>query len=53
VRDFKLVNQETPYEFAKPHIVEVILQNRKVQLIQELEEDILKKAQKSKKIKIY
>ncbi|WP_045113311.1 hypothetical protein [Microscilla marina] len=53
VRDFKLVNQETPYEFAKPHIVELILQKRKVELIQKMEEDILKKARKSKKIKIY
>lgn len=53
VRDFKLVNQETPYEFAKSHIIELILQKRKVKLIKKLEEDLLKKAQKSKKIKIY
>jgi len=53
VRDFKLVNQEAPYEFAKARVVELILQNRKVQLIKKLEEDLLKKAQKSKKIKIY
>jgi len=52
-RDFKLVNQEAPFEFAKSRVVELILQKRKVQLIKKLEEDLLKKAQKSKKIKIY
>ncbi|OJJ18266.1 hypothetical protein BKI52_25935 [marine bacterium AO1-C] len=53
LRDFKLADQEAPYEFAKSRIIELILQNRKVQLIKKLEEDLLKKAQKSKKIKIY
>lgn len=53
VRDFKLVNQEAPYTYIKPRIIELILQKRKVRLIKKLEEDLLKKAQKSKQIKIY
>ena len=53
LRDFKLADQEAPYDFAKSRVIALILQNRKVQLIKKLEEDLLKKAQKSKKIKIY
>lgn len=53
VRDFKLVAQEAPYTYIKPRIIELILQKRKVRLIKKLEEDLLKKAQKSKQIKIY
>lgn len=53
VRNFKLIDQEAPYEFSKSKVAELILQYRKVKLIKKLEEDLLKEAQKSKKIKIY
>lgn len=53
VGDFKLIDQEAPYDFLQPKVVALILQQRKVKLIQKLENDLLRKAKKSKKIKIY
>lgn len=53
IRDYKITDQNSPLEFVRPQIVNIILNKRKVELIQELEKEIYNKAIKSKSFEIY
>ncbi|QHT65971.1 peptidyl-prolyl cis-trans isomerase [Rhodocytophaga rosea] len=53
IDDYKIASQTSPLAFASDQIKSIILNNRKVQLIRNLEQEIYKQAQDEKKIKIY
>jgi hypothetical protein len=51
--DFRIKDAVSPFEFVEDNINQVILNKRKVQLMQKLENQLVKKAIKDNKIKIY
>ena len=53
INDYKIVDQSSPFEFAKDQIVNIILNKRKLELVKKLEKEIYKKAQKNKDFEIY
>jgi len=52
INDYKIVDQNSPLEFVKPQIVNIILNKRKQDLLQKLERDIYNKALKNKDFEI-
>lgn len=53
IKDFKEEGTEAPVDFVKAEIETLILNERKTQLIQTLEKELLEKAQKQKSYKVY
>ena len=53
VKDVKLRNEVAPITYVKPTIKQIILNQRKLEIIKNFEKDILQDAIKSKKFKIY
>ena len=53
INDVLLRNQTAPLEFVKPTINQIVVNQRKLELIRELEKDITKDAIKNKQFEIY
>lgn len=53
VKDVKLRNEVAPLSYVKPTIKQIILNQRKLEIIKNFEKDILQDAIKSKKFKTY
>jgi len=53
VKDVKLRNEVAPLSYVKPTIKQIILNQRKLEIIKNFEKDILQDAIKNKKFKIY
>jgi hypothetical protein len=52
VNDFRLVGEKAPYDFVKDRIESLILNNRKMEFIQQLEKDIYQKGKDDNKFEI-
>ncbi|WP_303317484.1 peptidyl-prolyl cis-trans isomerase [Flavivirga abyssicola] len=53
INDVLLRNDNAPLEYVKPTIDQIVINNRKLELIRELEKDITKDAIKNKQFEIY
>jgi hypothetical protein len=53
IEDFKIEDQNAPYEFVKPQIQNIIINKRKLTQVQKLERDIYNKALKNKDVEIF
>jgi hypothetical protein len=53
IEDYKIEDQNSPYEFVKPQIQNIIINKRKISQIQKLERDIYNKALKNKDVEIF
>ena len=53
IEDYKIEDQNSPYEFVVPQIKNIITNKRKVTQIQKLERDIYNKALKNNDIEIF
>ncbi len=52
ISDFKLIGEKAPYDFVKDRIESLILNNRKMEFIQELEKNIYQKGKDDNKFEI-
>ncbi len=52
VKEFRLASQAAPLEFIKPQIRDILMNRRKVKMIQELEKKVYEDGQKSKSFEI-
>jgi hypothetical protein len=52
-RDFKIKESVSPFAFEKPRLKNIILNKRKIDLINQMHEDIYSKAQKNNDFEIY
>ncbi|MGD1841210.1 MAG: peptidyl-prolyl cis-trans isomerase [Thermonemataceae bacterium] len=53
IKDYKIADQISPIEFVEDRIKSMIINQRKTQLIKELETDLYQKAEKENKIELY
>jgi len=53
ILDYKIVNQISPLEFVEQRIKDMVINQRKTELMRQFESDLYQKAQKDKKIEIY
>jgi len=52
IKDYRLIGDKAPFEFVKDRIANLILNNRKMELIEELEKNIYQKAKNENLFKI-
>jgi len=53
ILDFRIRNSTSPYEFEKPRIKNILLHKRKVELLQQIEDEIVEEAYRDLKVKTY
>ena len=53
ILNYKIVNQISPLEFVEQRIKDMVINQRKTELMRQFENDLYQKAQKDKKIEIY
>ncbi|MCX6779801.1 MAG: hypothetical protein NT034_01320 [Candidatus Magasanikbacteria bacterium] len=53
ILEFKIKDTVSPFEFVKENITQILLNKRKVNLMEKLENNLVNKAKKADKIKIY
>ena len=52
IKDFRLIGDKAPFEFVKDRIANLILNNRKMEFIEELQKNIYQKGKKENLFKI-
>ncbi len=53
LRDFKIINQPSPLEFVKNRIISMIINQKKAQLLRNLEKNIYEEAKKNKEFEVF
>ncbi|MFM9944342.1 MAG: hypothetical protein ACKVQB_03835, partial [Bacteroidia bacterium] len=53
ILDFRIKDSVSPFEFVEENITQILLNKRKVELMEKLENQLVKNALKDNKIKIY
>lgn len=53
IKEYLTVSDEQPYEFAKPKIMEILSNERRIDFIRKIKDDLYQEAVSSDKIKIY
>lgn len=53
IKEYKLIGDEMPYEYAKGYLMEVFKEKKREELIKQIEEDLYSKAVSNEEVKFY